>query len=212
MKTAYVIKIIGLLLFFGSLQNSYGQQNQKEINKLIKIMTGSFNSEKQSIADTTYYNISLHMYPIWENDAASWLYVEQALNSKQGKPYRQRVYKVEYLSEGKFKTTIFKLKDEKNFIGKWKSAKYFNQFDATILEERSGCEVYLDKINNNVYEGATLNDNCESSLRGASYATSKVKIAKDAIYSWDQGFDQENKQVWGAKKEGYTFNKLQKTP
>ncbi len=196
------------LIAFCSIISINAQDKIKNTKDLVTLMTGSYNSEKQSKKDSTYYNISLHMYPIWEKDNASWLYVEQALNSKQDAPYRQRVYKVEHVSENKFKTTIFKLKEEKNFIGKWKTIKYFDQFDMTVLEERSGCEVYLTKNKDGAYEGSTLDDNCKSTLRGASYATSKVTIKKDMVHSWDQGFDQDNKQVWGAEKAGYTFDKL----
>ncbi len=195
-------------MLFCCFQNTNGQEDINKTNELLGLMAGSYNSEKQSKVDTTYYNISLHMYPIWEEDDGSWLYVEQALNDKQEAPYRQRVYKVEHVSENKFKTTIFKLKEEKNFIGKWKDVGYFDQFNTSILEERSGCEVYLTKNKDGAYEGSTLDDNCKSTLRGASYATSKVTIKKDMVYSWDQGFDQDKKQVWGAEKAGYAFDKL----
>uniref|UniRef100_UPI0038D3A63C CpcT/CpeT family chromophore lyase n=1 Tax=Flavobacterium sp. TaxID=239 RepID=UPI0038D3A63C len=50
---------------------------------------------------------------------------------------------------------------------------------------------------------------CASELRGASYATSKVTITANQVLSWDQGFDKDDKQVWGATKAGYIFDKLQ---
>ncbi len=209
MKTSFLKTTSAVLIAFCSILNTYGQDKADKTKDLVTLMTGSYNSEKQSKADSTYYNISLHMYPIWKKDnTTSWLYVEQALNSKQEAPYRQRVYKVEHVSENKFKTTIFTLKDEKKFIGKWKTADFFDTFDASILEERLGCEVYLTKNKDGVYEGTTLDNNCKSTLRGASYATSKVTIKKDLVYSWDQGFDTDHKQVWGAEKAGYSFDKL----
>ncbi|GAA4271929.1 chromophore lyase CpcT/CpeT [Aquimarina gracilis] len=209
MKTFFFKTTSVLLIAFCSITYTYGQNKAHKTKDLVALMTGSYNSEKQSKADSTYYNISLHMYPIWKKDKnTSWLYVEQALYSKQDAPYRQRVYKVAHISENKFKTTIFKLKDEKSFIGKWKTTDFFDTFDTSILEERSGCEVYLTKNKDGVYQGSTLDDNCKSTLRGASYATSKVTIKKDLVYSWDQGFDKDHKQVWGAEKAGYTFDKL----
>jgi hypothetical protein len=45
-------------------------------------------------------------------------------------------------------------------------------------------------------------------LRGASYATSKVTIEEGLIISWDQGFNEEDEQVWGAVKGGYEFRGL----
>lgn len=76
-----------------------------------------------------------------------------------------------------------------------------------MLDEREGCEVILTKTENG-YEGSTQGDNCKSSLRGASYATSKVSMSANKITSWDQGFDESGNQVWGATKGPYEFVKL----
>jgi hypothetical protein len=45
-------------------------------------------------------------------------------------------------------------------------------------------------------------------LRGASFANSIVTVTQNEILSWDQGFDKEGKQVWGATKGGYRFIKM----
>jgi hypothetical protein len=34
-----------------------------------------------------------------------------------------------------------------------------------------------------------------------------VTLDQGQLLSWDQGFDSENKQVWGATKGGYVFIK-----
>jgi hypothetical protein len=44
-------------------------------------------------------------------------------------------------------------------------------------------------------------------LKGASYATSEVVIYSDKLISWDRGWNDEGKQVWGAQKGGYVFLK-----
>ena len=174
-----------------------------------EMMIGSFNSADQAAGDSSYYSISLHMYPIWQNDGENnWLYVEQALNMQQDSPYRQRIYKVEKVRTGEYKSIVYKLKNEKNFIGKWQNPEYFNAFDQSLLEEREGCTVYLKANKSGGYEGSTIGKNCKSSLRGASYASSKVKIEEDKITSWDQGFDQNDQQVWGAMRGGYVFNRV----
>ena len=46
---------------------------------------------------------------------------------------------------------------------------------------------------------------CPSSLQGATYATSQVDLLDDRMVSWDRGFDDTGKQVWGATKGGYEF-------
>jgi hypothetical protein len=60
----------------------------------------------------------------------------------------------------------------------------------------------LDAIH---FFGSTHGTACTSELRGASYATSEVKIYRDRIVSWDRGYSSDNAQVWGATKGGYVF-------
>ena len=66
----------------------------------------------------------------------------------------------------------------------------------------------LQRVGENHYKGDTGIKTCESSLRGASYATSEVEMTSQKILSWDRGFDAEGNHVWGAEKAGYVFDKL----
>ena len=66
----------------------------------------------------------------------------------------------------------------------------------------------LQRVSKNKFVGSTGEKTCPSELRGASYASSKATVLQNEIISWDQGFDKEGKQVWGATKAGYVFDKL----
>ena len=165
-------------------------------------MQGSYNSEKQSVADSTYYNISLHMYPIWE-DKGNFLYVEQALNSMQDKPYRQRIYKVTRLNDSMFSSAIYTLPVDSLWVGKWKTPSSFDSLSIENISLKSGCEVLLKRLGKNNFKGETGIKTCNSSLRGASYATSEVEVTENQILSWDRGFDSQGNHVWGAEKAGY---------
>jgi len=176
------------------------------LNELISIMQGNYSSEKQSIKDTSYFNISLRMVPIWKSKG-HYLYVEQAMFKKQEKPYRVRIYKISQREENEFISEIHTLKNEKDWIGKWKTPEAFDALSENNIEKKEGCSVVLKRIGKNKFEGQTGDKTCPSELRGASYATSKVTVFENEIISWDQGFDKEGKQVWGAKKGGYEFVK-----
>jgi CpeT protein len=179
--------------------------------ELQSLMVGSYLSENQSKQDTDYFNISLRMYPIWQNRPGTWLYVEQAMAAKQEKPYRQRIYQLTKQADGSFESKVFQLKNEKDAVGKWSNIEWFDQFKtADVLDERIGCAVILKKLNETTYEGSTVEKNCGSTLRGATYATSTVRVEKNKIVSWDQGYDATDKQVWGAEKGGYIFDKSKK--
>ena len=73
---------------------------------------------------------------------------------------------------------------------------------------KEGCQVTLKRDGKNKFSGATGDKTCPSELRGASFANSIVTVTKNEILSWDQGFDKEGKQVWGATKGGYRFIKM----
>ncbi|MBK7032563.1 MAG: hypothetical protein IPH49_04720 [Ignavibacteria bacterium] len=78
--------------------------------------------------------------------------------------------------------------------------------DTDDLSIRRGCEVYM-QMDDIMFFGSTHGTACTSDLKGASYATSEVKIFRDRIISWDRGFSADGVQVWGPKKGGYVFVK-----
>ena len=180
----------------------------QELETLFALMQGSFDSEKQALADSTYYNISLHMYPIWK-EKGNWLYVEQAMKSMQDKPYRQRIYEVKRKQDGQLASYVYTLPADSLWIGKWKTPQAFDSLSVEQLTLRKGCEVLLNATADGVFRGKTQDGTCESTLRGASYAMSEVEITRKGITSWDQGFDAEGQQVWGATEGGYVFDRLE---
>lgn len=203
-------KITLLLLFALSIVAQAQPQkfkNNAHLEELVAIMQGSYSSENQAIADTSYYSISLKMIPIWKNKG-NYLYVEQALSKKQDKPYRVRIYKITQRNEQEFVSEIYTLKNEKDWIGKWSTPEAFAHLSEEDIELKPGCEVVLQRIRKNEFAGQTGIKTCASELRGASYATSKVTVSETQILSWDQGFDKDGKQVWGAIKAGYIFDKI----
>jgi hypothetical protein len=183
-------------------------QFNKELKTVGKMMQGKFSSEKQSNADSAFFDIRLSIIPIWdERTDAIWMYVEQAVSSKIDKPYRQRIYKLTQLSDGSFESAVFTMKDPLRFAGKVELLKGLNP---DSLELREGCSVFLKKSGKKSYEGGTGNKTCPSDMRGAAYASSIVTLNTKMLLSWDRGFDRSDKQVWGAEKGGYKFLRVRK--
>jgi CpeT protein len=201
------------LLFLLNL--SFVSYSQKDVEVLVDYMVGSFSSEEQAEKDSNYFNIELEMVQLWKDRTdGPWLYIEQAVAESKDKPYRQRVYHLRKRNDGKIERLVYTIPDPLRFAGDYK-----NEFpllrltpDSLILKE--GCEVILYQADNGYFEGSTVDKNCGSDLRGASYATSEVMIDKDKMISWDRGFDESGNQVWGATNGGYIFkkklNRLQK--
>lgn len=181
--------------------------DSKSLKELVNIMQGYYSSEAHSKRDTAYFNISLRMVPIWKSKG-HFLYVEQAMFTKQDKPYRVRIYKISQ-RENDFVSEIYTLKNETNWIGQWKNPETLEAILESDIELKKGCEVILKRDGFQKFIGSTGIKTCASELRGASYATSKVNVYENKIVSWDQGFDSAGIQVWGAEKSGYEFIKIQ---
>jgi hypothetical protein len=178
----------------------------KDLKKLHRFMLGQFSSEVQSKSDSTYFDIRLSITPIWtDRNDAFWMVVEQATASSLQKPYRQRIYRLTEKEKGVFESAVFTFDKPLRFAGK--AQEINTTLTPDSLQNRTGCEVILKKKDRTSFTGGTVEKNCPSDLRSAKYATSIVTITKDAMLSWDQGFNEKNEQVWGATKGGYLFLK-----
>ena len=186
-----------------------GPPSGGSLARLERLMSGSFSSAKQAAEEEGYFDIRLHMTPVWLGRSdGPWLYVEQARGDSLDKPYRQRVYRLAARTAGalrEYVSEVYELPgDPLVFAGAWRDPPKLDALNPSALVARSGCEVVLHEKDGG-FEGSTVGRNCPSSLRGASYATSEVRLTKEGLVSWDRGFDAEGKQVWGAEKGGYRF-------
>ena len=177
------------------------------LERLTEWMTGSFSSAAQAEADKEFFDIRLEMARIWpDRRDGVWFYVEQAVAAALDRPYRQRVYRVTHVGDDVYESRVYELADAKAAIGAWKQAEPLVDLSPDELVERDGASIYL-RDRGEHYEGSTLGRMCKSNFRGASYATSEVTVHPDRLVSWDRGYDDDGKQVWGAVKAGYIFVK-----
>lgn len=180
------------------------------LQRLVMYMEGDFSSHKQSIDDTSYYDIRLHIKRIWKNrNDAYWLYVEQAVAKFIEKPYRQRVYKVSRLSADTLSSSVYEIHSPLRFAGAWKDQDPLSSITPDSLVERKGCSVFLVKNSNGDFVGGTKPTACYSDLRGARYATSEVTVTRTMLLSWDRGWGSKGEHVWGATKGAYQFVKIE---
>lgn len=200
-----MIKIV-ILFFFMILPVITYPQN--DVEDLVDYMCGSFSSEEQSGKDSSYFNIELEMVQIWKDRTdGPWIYIEQAVAGTKDKPYRQRVYQIKQRSDGKIVSVVNLIPDQLRFAGDYKKEFPLVRLIPDSLVLKPECEVVLYRADVGYFEGGTVDKNCSSDLRGASYATSEVKIDKDKMITWDRGFDKNGNQVWGSTKGGYIFKK-----
>lgn len=195
-----------LVLLLASCSSLKPKGQGSSLEDLYQKMSGTFTSAAQAAMDSTYYDISLRMYPIWvEEKDAKWLYVEQAVTAMKKQPYRQRVYRLTENAKGVFESKVYEIEKPEDYIHLWENPEKLSQLSQKNLIDREGCSVFLKASKDGTYTGSTLADACKSTLRGASYASSTVMVSQDKIVSWDQGFNAKGEQVWGAEKGGYVF-------
>lgn len=209
-KLYLFIEFIGAITIISCANRNLGSNsidNQNDFAELLDMMSGEFSSEEQSREDSLFYNINLVMFPIWEEDKdAKWLYVEQAVTEYIDQPYRQRIYRLSTLQDDLIASRVFELNTPSKYVHGWNNPDIFDQITLDSLSLRRGCAVYLKK-KGKCYSGSTSDKDCISTLRGAAYATSTVTVCEDQIISWDQGWDSNDQQVWGAVTEGYVFKR-----
>ena len=64
-KTIILVALVGLFMSCKSGQNN-ASSSSKEMNQLVKIMQGSYSSEKQSVVDTSYFIVT-DRYNEWKS-------------------------------------------------------------------------------------------------------------------------------------------------
>lgn len=220
--------LIFILVSFVSFQMAAQQNLTKADLKILKDrLEGNFDSYEQSRKDSSYYNILLHMkefklkeIPVKQKfsikkiqmpqkkEESYWLYVEQAMASAPEKPYRQRIYHLSNSGDTVLISQIYEMNFPQRFVGAWNDVSKLSQLTIDSLIERTGCSMYMYKDTDGNFVGSTRGESCESSLKGAQYATSEVTIGSTMLISWDRGWDENAQQVWGATKGGYRFRKF----
>ena len=181
----------------------------RDADQVAEWMMGSYSSSAQAAQDpANFKSVVLHIAPMWlERRDGRWMYVEQAMADSPDKPYRQRVYRI--MDEpGGVESMVFELPgDALQYAGAWRDTTRMNQLMPQLLVPREGCSVHLKRASDGEWSGGTGEQTCASSLRGAAYARSQVWLGRDRMRTWDQGFDQSGKQVWGATTGPYIFIK-----
>jgi hypothetical protein len=219
MRRQWVILVMGILLLAGGEVAGQEAGNSPAaadfpdgLRQLAAWMTGEFSSAEQARTDDSYFAIRLIMARVWPERADGiWLYVEQAVAETPDKPYRQRIYRLIHVGRDIYESQVYELPQPEKLVGAWQTPELLAELSPDQLETRAGCAILLRR-QGDAFVGSTLADLCQSSHRGAAWATSMATIEADGMVSWDRGFDAQGQQVWGAEKGGYVFRKIRDLP
>ncbi len=174
------------------------QEARQAVEEVADLLAGTFDSSAQAAADPEHFRaVRIVAVRVPKSRLGSpVLYVEQALVSSPGRPYRQRFLRIEEGRDGSVLARVFEPKDLAGVRGKWREPEDLAVFGERDVTELARCTVALTR-KGETWEGGTSGRGCPSALDGARYATSRVTLLPDRMDSWDQGFDGSGRQVWG---------------
>ncbi|MBE9030169.1 chromophore lyase CpcT/CpeT [filamentous cyanobacterium LEGE 11480] len=137
----------------------------------------------------------------------TFLYQEQAIFPRLNQPYRQRILEI---SPSPLTQTVrsrsFKLTDKTQWVNLCDRAqKTISQRDFPT----DICSVFL-KATNEGFIGTTQATGCPANFRGATIIRNRIRLFPNGMQTWDQGFNAQGEQVWGAKGEPYEFRRPKK--
>jgi len=179
------------------------------LERVATLLTGTFSSADQALADKNYRNTTLHAVRIWpDRTDGPWLYVEQAIAEALDQPYRQRVYQLALAADGTVETRVFTLDDPIRTTGAWRKTTPLSDLTPTRITFNEGCSVFFRAMPDGSFLGATHGDGCASDLRGATHATTEATLSSDQIVWWERGFNASGRQVWGSATGGYVFKRV----
>lgn len=178
--------------------------------RLYAFLSGSWDTADQALVDARFYDIHLSICPVEAPElGARVLYVEQAMATTLTAPYRQRLYVVEAVPARDPATVarsrVYELAAPVAAIGAC-ARPAPARFAAADAIERPGCAVTLAfDAATGAFTGGTDGRACLSTLRGATYATTEVRLDRTRLDSLDRGWNGSDAQVWGSTAGAYQF-------
>lgn len=199
---------LALLAFLATCASATDTASTLALDRVATLLTGTFSSADQALADRNYRHAVLHAVRIWPERAdGPWVYVEQALPEALDQPYRQRVYQLAASADGSLEVRIFTLDDPIKATGAWQKPAPLATLTPDRLAFNEGCTVFFRAMPDGAFVGSTRGDGCASDLRGATHATTDATLSSDKIVWWERGYNASGRQVWGSATGGYVFKR-----
>lgn len=198
-----------LFLIIVSIGCNTKKSNDQELDDFVRIISGNFSSKEQSKKESGYSAVNLYNYPIWKNRSGYWFYQELFDHKNNTSVYNQRIIHIKRVNSVTISTTSYVIPNQKKYVNSWKNVAVFDSLTKDSLKIREGCDVYFKKKTSTIYQGKTEKGTCSSSFsKTISYTTSNIVISRNKISSWDRGYDNQGKQVWGKIQGPYVFLRI----
>lgn len=207
MKYTQIFTTLIISLLF---TNNSQAQTINHVQEVVSHLVGIMDTSAQSQVNSKRVNVQMTTCKVQLKDEVNsvYLYQEQALATKLDQPYRQRILKIISLENNQVESKAYKLTNETQFINFCNQSESNKILQKTDLTE-SICSVFLRPVVT-IYIGETPPEGCSANVRGAVKITNKIILHSQGMDTFDQGFDAEGKQVWGAVNDSYQFRWVKK--
>lgn len=187
-----------------------------ELIALASYMAGEFDNRDQAIADPAWY---VHLR-LWQRPVALFaedsltLFAEQANALYLDRAYRQRIIRLQQLSEqpAAIQVQYYMLKDPSSFQGAGGDAERLKTLTLDDIEYLPGCTLTVTQDETLRFQ-ATLPPNCRCcfTFGGETYQVDLgFAASSEHFLSYDKGIDPATgKAIWGALLGAYRFTKRQ---
>lgn len=183
-----------------------------DVERLLPWMEGTFTSQAQHAADTTYGNDTIHCKRIWHDRSdGAWFYQEYIDGNASQRPAIQQVYNIRRIEQGMIELAIYRMKRPEPFIGGWKDTTLLAALLPGDLVKRRGCEIFL-QADYGQYIGKTMGMACAGNVRGVRYTTTDLSVKHDRLSLWERGYDAANEQVTGGTAGPQIFLRITPLP
>lgn len=176
--------------------------------EVASLLTGTFTSTAQSVANPDYLDIHVGAAVIWpERQDGPWIYIEQAAANSD--PYRQRIYHIVAESPDVVVSRIHEIPgDGKLIIGAHEDPSVLAGLTPEDLVHKVGCDVRLVRTKASRWSGGTTGEGCLTDWGEASHATSEVTVDAAQLRSWDRGWREDGELAWGPEQGPYIFDRV----
>lgn len=199
-----------LLPFCFSISMTLSAQPNEEIELMVNWFVGTYTNSGEAYG-TDNNDFSGHelmrIVRIWDDKDDAWLYLEQSAAAKPDEPSRQWILRIEESQENLYMLEPHIYTGDKPLAGNHEATYIGNHVKIDDLDVLSGCEFYVDYDGFVAFSGSTVEDFCDTDILDASILRIKFNLMENKVDWWEQGFDEEGKQLWGTSTKPIVFTK-----
>ncbi|MGL5081061.1 MAG: chromophore lyase CpcT/CpeT [Microcoleaceae cyanobacterium] len=206
---------VTLIALMGS-QPSVADPMQRQVEEVANYLIGKMETSTSLTARTDQPKVRMTTCKVrFRNGSQAaqsasiiFLYQEQARVDNLAQPYRQRLLQIRPSLDGQaVESATYNVLNPQVWINQCDQPEADRIVESNEIGEYH-CSMFLHQVQT-AYIGQTQAEGCPSNYRGAVRITNHVVLDDNGMETFDQGFDQEGNQVWGAENQPYQYQRIQ---